>query len=333
MRFAQPHFFHGLWLVGLLVVFFVVSYRNKKTALLKFAKQQTLSAISETHDAKRAIVKFIMLCVVFVLSIAALAQPQWGFKWQKIKRHGLDLLIAIDTSKSMLATDVLPNRLDRSKLAVKDLLKKLKGDRIGLIAFSGSAFLQCPLTVDYGGFLLSLEDLNLYTIVRGGTSLASAIEEAIKVFKETSDKYRVLVIITDGEDHEGRVVEAAQRARKANIKIYCIGIGTKDGELIQVIGENGKKAFLKDRDGTVVKSRLDETLLQKIAFTTGGTYVHSGGAEFGLEYIYEEKLSQLERREIKETMSKLYTDRYQLPLALALMCLMLEPFISNRKKV
>lgn len=332
MRFAQSYYTFGFWIVLGLALFFIWALRSKKRAMRKFAEDKLLDEIAASVNFKRQTMKSLGIIVVLILSVLALMRPQWGFQWQEVKRKGLDILIAIDVSKSMLATDVKPNRLERSKLAVKDLLKKLKGDRVGLIAFAGSAFLQCPLTVDYDGFLLALNDLSTDTIPRAGTSISSAIKKAIFSYEGGQKKYRVLVIITDGEDHEGNPIKLTQAAKKEGIKIFCIGIGTVEGELIQLIDETGKRIFLKDRQGNVVKSRLNEGVLQKIALTCGGIYVRSSGAEFGLDYIYEEKLTPLEKREIKAQMSKFYHERFQIPLALALVLLIIEPFISDKKR-
>ena len=245
---------------------------------------------------------------------------------------GMDILIALDTSKSMLATDVKPNRLERSKLAVKDLIKKLKGDRIGLIAFAGTAYLQCPLTVDYGGFLLALNDISASTIPRGGTSISSAIKLALQTFGNKSGEYKALIIITDGEDHEGDPVGLAEKARGEDVKIFCVGIGTKEGDLIQAPDESGRKAFLKDEEGNIVKSVLNESILKKITSITGGVYIRSSGGEFGLDLIYDGKLSKMEKKDIKTEMGKFYYERFQIPLALALILLLIETFMSDRKK-
>jgi Ca-activated chloride channel family protein len=233
----------------------------------------------------------------------------------------------------MLAEDVKPNRLERAKYAVKDLLKKLNGDRIGLIAFAGTAFLQCPLTVDYNGFMMSLDAMDVNTIPRGGTAISQAIKEALRSYKGGMKKYQVLVLITDGENHEGDVLALAEQAKKEGIKIFCIGIGTKEGELIPVTDENGNKSFLKDAHGTVVKSRLDEHTLQKIALLTGGSYVRATNTQFGLDLIYDEKLAHMERRELESKLSKQYEDRYQWFLAVGMLLLALELFISERRTV
>lgn len=332
MIFAAGYYAHGFWVCPALILFFIWAEKNRKSALSRFAEKRLLGKIASSASPKKRVAKFGMLILVFLLSTTALMRPQWGFRWEEVKREALDILIAIDVSKSMLATDTRPNRLEKSKLAVKDLIKKLRGDRIGLIAFSGTAYLQCPLTIDYGGFLLALNDLRVGTIPRGGTSLSSAIKEAAKAFEGNKNKDKALIIITDGEDHEGSAHAFAEKASKAGIKIFCIGIGTQNGELIQLVGKNGERSFLKDRSGNVVKSRLNEEALKDIALATGGAYIRASGAEFGLDFIYERKLSKMQKEEIKARMQKLYFERFQIPLAAAFLLLFLEIFISDGKK-
>ena len=333
MRFAEGYYALGFWLILALIRFLIWAYKEKRRAMFRFAKEEFLNELTSSVNFKRQKMKFAVIILAFTFSVLALMRPQWGFQWQEVKRRGLDILIAIDTSKSMLATDVKPNRLERSKLAVKDLLKRLKGDRVGLLAFSGTAYLQSPLTVDYSGFTLALNDLSADTIPRGGTSISSAIDVAINTYKGTGNKYKALIIITDGEDHEGDPVKSAEKAKKENMKIFCIGIGTTEGDLIQLADETGKRSFLKDEEGNAVKSRLNEQVLQQIALATGGTYVRSSGAEFGLDMIYEDKLSKMDKQDIKSQMNKLYYERFQLPLCLALILLLIEPLISDRKKI
>ncbi len=332
MRFAQGYYAVGFWIVLALALFLVWVFKKKKALMRKFAETELLGEIASSVNFKRQAVKSALIVAALIFSLLALMRPQWGFRWQEVKRKGLDILIAIDTSKSMLATDVKPNRLERSKLAVKDLIRKLKGDRIGLIAFAGTAFLQCPLTVDYNGFLLALNDLSVNTIPRGGTSISSAIKTALRSYEGGQKEHKVLIIITDGEDHEGDALASAREAKKEGVKLFCIGIGTAGGELIQLVDESGKRVFLKDKEGNVVKSRLNEHLLREIALTTGGAYVRSSGAEFGLDLLYEQKLSKMEKREIKVQMAKRYYERFQIPLALALILLAMEPLINDRRK-
>jgi Ca-activated chloride channel family protein len=246
-----------------------------------------------------------------------LARPRWGYHLQEIKRQGLDILIAIDVSKSMLTQDVKPSRLERTKLAVRDLVMKLNGDRVGLIAFAGEAFLVCPLTSDYSGFLLSLNDLSADTIPRGGTALTKAIEEAARSYGKKEQPYKTVILVTDGEDQEGDALKAASKAKEKGIKIYTVGIGTQQGDLIRVMDNQGQSRFLKDAQGNFVKSRLNENLLQRIAYTTNGAYVRSSGAQFGLDYLYEQQLSKLEKQEIENKMEKKYQERFQWFLTVA----------------
>ncbi len=292
-----------------------------------------LPEIAKSFSYKKQIWKYTLLVCIFIFSIFALARPQWGFQWQEIKRQGLDIIVAVDTSKSMLTQDVKPNRLERTKLAVKDLLKKLDGDRVGLIAFAGDAFWVSPLTIDYSGFTLSLNDLNINTIPRGGTDISSAIREALRGYEKVPAKYKSVIIITDGENLEGDPLVAAEKAKEKGIKIYCIGIGTREGELVRVQNDQGEFEFLKDGQGNFIKSRLNENILREIAQITGGAYVRAGGVDFGLDVIYERQLAKMEKREFESKMEKRYYERFQVPLLLALIFLIAETLLSTRKKV
>lgn len=332
MKFGAPYMAVWLWIVPGVIVFYIMAGRVREKILRRFAKDDLHLEISGSFDMRKRKIKNSMIVAAVFFMLLGLTRPQWGFQWQEVKRRGLDMLIALDTSNSMLAEDVLPNRLDRAKLAIKDLVKKLHGDRIGLIAFSGTAFLQCPLTVDYDGFLLSLDDVDADTIPVGGTSLSKAIYTAIGSYENGKNEEKILVIITDGEDLEGGVEGAMQKARAAGVKIFCVGIGSTEGEIIPIRDEAGKMDFLKDSEGNVVKTRLVEEALQRIALETGGIYVRATGAEFGLDLIYDEKLSRLEKQEFKSRMEKRYHERFQLPLVLALVLLFFEALIGDRKR-
>jgi len=332
MRFANLGALHLLWIIVALAGFYLWSSKKRKAAMERFAKKNLIADLTSSLDKRNQRVKIILMILAVFLIVLSFLRPQWGFHWQEIKRKGLDIIIAVDTSKSMLATDVKPNRLERTKLALKDFTRHLKGDRVGLIAFTGEAFLQCPLTVDYGGFLLSVNSLNVNIIPRGGTSISKAIKEAMRSYEGGLKKYKVLILISDGEDHESNPEKAAEEAKKEGVKIFCIGIGTPQGELITLTDEKGNKTFLKDRQGNVVKSRLDETTLQKIALATGGSYVRSGATEFGLDLIYKEKLSKMEKRELESKLARQFEERFQIPLVLAFLLLLGELFISERRK-
>jgi Ca-activated chloride channel family protein len=246
MHFAQLNMI--IWLLAVigLVAFLFWANKHRIKILHSFTQEHLLKDIAYLFDPKKAEIKSILLVAVALFSVMALLRPQWGFQWQEVKRQGIDILVVIDTSKSMLTQDVKPNRLERTKFAVLDLLKKLEGDRIGLIAFSGEPFLICPLTVDYGGFQISLDDLSIETIPRGGTNIEKAIREAIKDYGEVSSKYKAVIIVTDGDDLEGDPIAAARQAKEKGIKIYSVGIGSAEGELIQIRDNQGGLGFLND---------------------------------------------------------------------------------------
>ncbi len=332
MRFGNIDAAYLLWLILFLGIFYGWALKKRARALRILAGENILPEITASWNPKRRRLKIICIITAILLIVISLMRPQWGFSWEEVKKKGVDILIAIDTSKSMLAEDVKPNRLERSKLAVRDLLGKLQGDRVGLIAFSGGAFLQCPLTSDYNGFILSLNDLSVDSIPKGGTSISSAISEAVKVYKGQGQDEKTLVIITDGEDHEGDPVRAAEAAAKEKIKIFCVGIGTSEGELIPVKDEKGRISFLKDREGEVIKTRLDEDTLRKIASITGGLYVRARGAQFGLDILYREKFSKMEKKVFGDKLTKRYREKFQIPLFIAVLLLASEIFINERKK-
>jgi Ca-activated chloride channel family protein len=315
-----------------LIIFYILVIRRREKLMERFADKEMLSGITPTASIARKVLKMALTGSALLLCLYSLARPQWGFEWQEIKRNGLDMLIALDVSKSMLARDVKPNRLERSKLAVKDLVKKLNGDRTGLIAFAGTAFLQCPLTIDYNGFLLTLDDINTDTIPRPGTSISGAIREAVNTLKGPDKKFKILILITDGEELEGNAMNAASEAAQAGVRIYCVGVGTADGDLIPAVDERGERAYLADRAGQAVKTRLNEELLKRIAVATGGSYVHATQGDFGLTLLYDKVISRLERQEIETRMKKNYQERYQIFLGLAVALLIIESLFSERKR-
>ncbi len=315
-----------------IILFYILVLKRRESLMERFAQKNMIEGISPTFSLARKVWKIVLITSAFLLLFFALARPQWGFEWQEVKRSGLDILMAIDVSKSMLARDVKPNRLERSKFAVKDLVRKLSGDRVGLIAFAGSSFLQCPLTIDYNGFLLALDDLNTEAIPRPGTSISGAIKEAIGVLKGLDKKFKVLILITDGEELEGDAMRAAGEAAQEGIRIYCVGVGTTGGDLIPAVDERGEKAYLADKSGQVVKTRLNEDLLKRIAVATGGSYVHATQSDFGLTLIYDKSISRLEKRDIEAKMKKHYQDRYQIFLTVAIILLLIESLFSERKR-
>jgi Ca-activated chloride channel family protein len=333
MHWGNLSVLNFLWLALALLFFLIWALAVYQKTLHRFAEAQLLSGLVPELNLHLQRIRILLIIGIFVLVVGALSRPQWGFQWQKVKHEAADILLVMDTSKSMLTRDVQPNRLERTKLAVKDLLSKLKGDRVGLIAFAGDAFMVCPLTHDYNGFLLSLNELDTDIIPRGGTNISQAIAEAIKSYDQTPSKYKAIVIMTDGDNLEGDPLALAKKAKDLGIKIYTVGIGTREGELIQIANDQGENEFLKDEQGNYVKSRLNETLLEQIAQTTDGAYVKASGAQFGLETIYENELAVMKKRELEAKMEKRYYERFQIPLALAVLLLVVESCLRPRKRL
>lgn len=333
MRFVNGQLTYLFLLLIGLSGLYLFSFNKKKALLGKYADQSLWPLLLSSLDQKKQNLKAFFILTALFLIIIALLRPQWGFHEEDISRRGVDIFIAVDVSKSMLTQDVLPSRLARAKLAIEDLVNQLKSDRIGLIAFSGSAFVQCPLTVDYDNFLESVDDLDVNLIPRGGTDIESAINEARRSFTSGSEGInKALIIITDGESHEGDAVAAAAKAVQENMTIHSIGVGTAEGDLIRVADEQGTGGFLKNNAGDAVKSRLNEDQLKQIAFKGNGAYVKATPTQFGLDLIYNNKISAMEIKDIEGKSEKRYTERYQIPLVLALVLLLAEVFVGERKK-
>ncbi|KJJ85734.1 von Willebrand factor type A domain protein [Candidatus Omnitrophus magneticus] len=332
MNFGAPYMTGLLWILPIMAFFMFWAKAQKKHIGNRFIEPALWKELSKNVSNRKRVFKIFMTLGGLFFIIFGFLRPEWGFTWQEIRQEGVDILIALDTSKSMLAEDIKPNRLERSRLGIKDLIKKLSGDRVGLIAFSGTAFLQCPLTIDYNGFLLALGDVNINTIPIGGTAIGSAVDTAIKSYTAGKQKNKILIIITDGEDLEGGLERAARQAKANGITIYTVGIGTNEGEIIPVRDDSGKIIFQKGPDGEVIKTRLDETALQRLALDTGGMYVRSGGAEFGLDIIYEQRISKIEKEQFKTRKEKLYHERFQIFLIIAFILLSIEALIGERGK-
>ncbi|HLZ55231.1 MAG TPA: VWA domain-containing protein [Verrucomicrobiae bacterium] len=333
MRFEHPQI---LWLLLVippaLAVFFWRASRTRQRLLAQFIQTRLLSALTVGLSPARRKIRFGCLILSVALLIVALARPQYGFDLQKIERRGLDIVVAIDTSKSMLAEDIAPDRLERAKLAALDLMQRAKPDRLGLVAFAGDAFLECPLTFDNTAFQQCVQNLSVNTLPLGGTSLATAIQTAQAAFKE-GDHFKVLVLITDGEDNvnSGEVLAAAKAAAKAGLKVFTIGIGTADGTLLRITDANGNSDYVRDPDGNVVKSHLNETLLRQIGSATGGFYLPLRGANT-MEMLYDRGLAPLPKSEGEERLVRRYHEQYQWPLALAVLLLLAEMLLPERKK-
>jgi Ca-activated chloride channel family protein len=332
MRFADPSYFALLIGVVMLALFVFWAIGRKRRLLNLFGDLPLLLKNAPYISFARQRTKAVLVLAALALVCVALARLQFGTHMEKLEREGLDIVIAVDLSNSMLARDIKPSRLEKAKQEIRSIIERLRGDRIGLVAFAGEAFVQCPLTLDYAAARMLLGVMDQNTVSVQGTSLEAAITAARKAYSQQEKKHKVLVLLTDGEDQEGRAVEAASDARKDGIRIYTVGIGSPAGEPIPVIDRKGEQVgFKKDRQGEVIVSRLDEATLQKIALETGGKYYHATAGELELDHIFEE-ISSMEKKELEGTLVTRYDDRYQWPLLLALILVAAEFFVSERKK-
>jgi Ca-activated chloride channel family protein len=329
MKWGAPYILHWLWLllpVGWLLLALV---RRRDLRLRRLIDASMFRRLAPGYSLSRTRRTTMVWLLALGLCGIALARPQWGFNWQEVKRRGLDIIVVLDTSRSMLAQDIKPNRLQRAQWGIRDLVQLLKSDRIGLVSFAGSSFLQCPLTSDYAAFLMSMEDVYAGIIPKGGTRIGQALQTAIDSFEEKTDADRAIILVTDGEDHEPGMDKVMEQLKEKAIRVYAVGVGSLEGELIPHRDEQGIEGYYKDRQGNVVKTSLQEGLLEQLALQTGGMYVRSSAGDFGLQRIVERGLSRLKREEMESRMVKQYEERFVWALGLALLLLFVEPFVRG----
>jgi Ca-activated chloride channel family protein len=330
MTFAAPQMFWLLLIVPALLVFFWWSWRVRQKLMGQFIQSRLLPGLIAGVSSTRQKIRAALILAAVALFVVTLARWQWGYYQEEVPQKGLDIIAAIDTSKSMLASDIAPNRLARAKLAALSLMQEAKSDRLGVVAFAGTAFLECPLTTDNGAFQESVDALNVNTISEGGTSLAEAIDTASHAFKE-GDNFKVLVLFTDGEDNDEGAVAAARSAAKDGLKIFTIGIGTAAGELLQYRDQNGNVEYIRDDQDNVVKSHLNQPLLEQIAKEGGGAYYSLSGANT-MEALYQRSLAPLPKSGTQEAFVKRPYERYHWPLLAGIILLIVEMFFPERKE-
>jgi Ca-activated chloride channel homolog len=333
MSFGAPVWFWALLAIPVLGLLFARAEQRAIARLREFVSPRLLPQLSATVNRSRRLLRFGWLMLAVAFAIVTLARPQWGYIYEDVKRKGLDLLFAVDTSRSMLSNDVQPNRLERVKLAAQDLVNQLQGDRVGLIAFAGRAFLQAPLTIDYEAAVESINDLDIKTIPEGGTNISEAINLALNTFGKSAAGNRALIIFTDGEELSGDAVKAANSAAATGVRIFTIGVGTPQGSLIPITSDDGGTAFVKDSAGQVVKSKLDEKRLQEIAQATGGFYLHLGDGPRTMGELYTRGLANMKAAEIDARLSRRPIERYEWPLGAAIVALTMSILTRERKKV
>ena len=332
MKFAEPIWLlAGLIACGALVWAWRRYDARQRAALATFASSHLHAQLTASFSAaKRHWKRGLLLAAVGCLFLA-LARPQAGFRWEEVKRRGIEVVFAVDTSRSMLTPDVKPDRLTRAKLAVDDFVSHLNGDGVGLIAFAGNAFLQCPITLDYDAFHESLEAVDTTIIPRGGTDIASAIREAQAALQNRPGKDKILILLTDGEDLEGSALATANASAKDGLKICTVGVGTANGDLIPIPAEQGG-GFVKNDSGQFVKSHLGEAGLKSIAEATGGLYAPLGAQGQGLDTIYQQALAPLAKHDLASRRQRVYTERFQWPLTGSLALLLASVLVGTRRR-
>ncbi len=331
----------ALWLLflvpTLLAPAYIWCFWRKARTLRILATSDMLKKINTSVSLKKQILKALLLIAAFITIVIALTKPRWNPRPQSIRRRGRDIAILLDTSRSMLAEDIRPNRLERSKIAIGDLMERLEGDRIAVVTFAGNSTVKCPLTQDYAFVRMVLADISTESTSRGGTMIGDAIRKAVtEVFDPNSRQYKDIILITDGEEHEGRdsfPEQAAEKAAQEGVRIIAIGLGDEDqGARIPITGPEGRKTFLKYK-GREVWSKLAGDRLRKIVFPTGGRFLPvQPGQTFSLDQIYADFIATAEKRELESTTMMKYDERFQIFVALAIVLIIAEALISERKK-
>ncbi len=328
MHFSAPQALWLLWILPPLAALYVLSARRRRVAMRRFADETMIDRLVPPASRGRTWLRGGMLGAALLGVLLAAAGPRWGFSWEEVQRRGVDVVVTLDLSRSMLAEDAKPNRLVAAKREITDLLELLQGDRVGLVAFAGSAYVQCPLTLDYGAFSLFLDPMDPDWVPIGGTDLAEAVRVSTKTFQDSERSGRAVILITDGEDHSGELQKAAEEARKEGVHVFVVGMGAPEGAPIP----DGRGGFIKE-DGKVVLSKLDEVALKELALTTGGTYVRSVAGDLDLRRIYTQDIKgTLEARDLSSSRQRRWEERFQWALLPALLLLVLESLSGTRRR-
>ncbi len=331
LKFAHPEFLYGLYLLPLLILAFWYAHRRKKSILESFANSKLHSVLFPSKSRIKSALKFGILLFSLLLIIIGLANPQIGIKIEEVKQVGIDVFILLDVSMSMNAEDIKPSRLEKAKHEIGKLIQKLKGDRIGLIVFSGRAYVQFPLTTDYSAANLFLSAVDVTSVPQPGTAISEALQVALNSFKEDVETKKAIIVITDGEDHEGELDQVIADAVSREISIYAIGFGSPSGVPIPVYNASGVQVgYKKDNKGSVVLTRLDEETLKNITTQGKGKYFRGTNTDNELDQIYDE-LSSLEGTEFGATKITEYEDRFYYFLIPAILLLFIETLITEKK--
>ena len=331
LRFAHSTYLWALLLVPALAAVFFFLHLRRKRLLREFVSEPLVAQLAPDASTAKRTVKQAFLLLALACLIVAAADPQVGTRLEEVKREGIDLFIALDVSLSMKAEDIRPSRLEKAKRDVSDLLRKLEGDRVGLVVFAGEAFVQFPLTADYSAADLFINAVDVDAVPVPGTMIGNAIEVALKSFRQDLPTQKAIVVVSDGENTEGDVAGAVEKARKEGVRVFTIGMGTPEGSPIPIYGAGGERTDYKhDRAGNIVLTKLDESALQQIALSTGGSYRRATNAGNEIDEIHNE-LAALQKTEMGSLQVTGFEDQFQYPLTLGILLLMVELLLSERR--
>lgn len=332
LKFEHPDMLYWLILIPALIIIYILVRLWQDRTFKRFADVKMREYLIPQRSGRRGVFKFIIFLLMVACLILGLANLQSGSKMEEVKREGIDLYIAVDVSNSMNAQDIVPSRLDRSKQAINKLISDLQGDRIGVIVFADKAFVQLPITTDYGAAKMFLSSVSTNSVASQGTAIGEAINLAVKSFAD-DERSKAIVIISDGEDHENdAAMEAAREAAKKGVRIYTIGMGLPDGAPIPEYGQGGRMTgYKKDRNGNTIITKLDEDMLRRIAEAGGGMYVRANNSNVGLEKIYDD-ISKMDKTEIETQVFTDYEDQFQWFVGAAILLLLVLVFVSSGKK-
>lgn len=329
-QFAHPHLLFGLIAIPIVILLFLLAEARKKTLLREFGDYWIIDDLMADRSKTRPVLKLVLLLLAFAFFILGLAGPEFGTKLQEKKKRGVEIMIAIDVSNSMMAEDIQPSRLERAKQAISRMVDKLQNDRIGLIVFGGSAYTQLPITNDYISAKMFLSNINTGTVPVQGTAIGAAINLAARSFSPDYKGDRAIILITDGENHEDDAIGAATAAREKGIVVHAIGVGLPQGAPIPVVSSNGQRNYIKDEQGNVVISKLDSDMLGKIASAGNGAFVQANNIQFGLNNIFDQ-IKKMNKAEYEAKVFSEYESQYQWPMGIALLLLLIELLIFERK--
>jgi Ca-activated chloride channel family protein len=326
-HFANPEYLYALILVPVFIIVYIINISLKKKSLEKFGEYDVIKGLMPLVSKRRPLFKFILMIIALALIVFAAARPQFGSKLREVKAEGVEIIIALDVSNSMLAEDIRPSRLKKAKRAIARLLDNLKNDKIGLIVFAGDAYTQVPITTDYTATKMFLSSINTDFVPKQGTAISEAIRLAMKSYSPDNEQKKVLIILTDGENHEDDPINAAKEAKEKGILVNTIGMGLNKGVPIPV---KGSTDYRKDANGNVIITKLDEATLVKVAQAGGGIYTRSNNAKVGLSNLYKE-IEKLDKSELETVVYSEYEDNFQYFIGFALLLLLIEFIILERK--